>query len=421
MTSTRPPHVCFVVENLLPAGTELWIRRLIDQLDRSRIRPLLCLTDGRGPQSRSLEPADCPVLRLGLPHLRTTRTLAAARRLSMFLRSELVDIVQVHHADPTYLGVPVARCSGVPRIVQTKYDTGYWLHGTDLWLHRKMRRWIDATVANCEACREAAVAQEFAPRQEVAVIENGISLERLSLIPDLELADFPQEESGRSVAIGMVANLRPVKDQANLLRAAHHLAREGLRVQLHFAGDGESRDALRQLTRELGLEASVTWHGHVADTAAFLARTPLVVLCSLSEGLPHALLEAMAAGRAVVATEVGGNAELIRSGREGLLVPIADSAALAQALARLVRDPSEALAFGRAARARVAERYSETRMVERFTRFYEELEGGARHGAVRRGGWIREAPWWRWKRPGTEVLTANELCDTIHASDRRTV
>ena len=378
MISARPPHVCFVVENLLPAGTELWIRRLVERLDRRRIRPFLCLTDGGGSQSHGLEPADCPVLRLGLPSLRTPRTWVAARRLSAFLRQESVDIVQVHHADPTYLGVPVARWTGVPRIVQSKYDTGYWLRGVDLWLHRGMRRWVDATVANCEACREAAVVQERAPRQEVAVIENGISLERFSRLADLEVGDLGEPESGRPTPIGMIANLRPVKDQANLLRATQLLTRAGLPVHLHFAGDGESRDALRRLAAELGVESRVTWHGHVEDPCTILERVPIVVLCSRSEGLPHAVLEAMAAGRAVVATAVGGNAELIRSGSEGLLVPVGDPAALADALARLIRDPAMALAFGRAARARVAERFSETRMVERFTRFYEELASGDR-------------------------------------------
>ena len=414
MKYRRPLHVCFVVENLLPAGTELWIRRLIDHLDRSRVRPTLCLTDGSGQPSQSLEPDDCRVLRLGLPGLRTSRTLSAARELARFLRNESVDIVQVHHADPTYLAVPVARWSGVPWIVQTKYDTGYWLRGTDLWLHRRLRRWIDATVANCEACREAAISQEGAPRHQVSVIGNGVPLERLQRVPDLTIDDFPRAGSGQPLAIGMVANLRPVKDHANLLHAAHQLIGEGMPVSLHFAGEGESRESLQRLAGELGLHSSVTWHGHVKDTDGFLAQMQLAVLCSRSEGLPHALLEAMAAGRALVATNVGGNAELIRHGVDGLLVPAGDSTQLAQALARLVRDPVTAVAFGRSARARIAEDFSESRMVERFTGFYEELANGTRRATAPAGRGNRIAACWR-----SRSSLAVEPCDAREMRHRR--
>ena len=365
---SAPVRVCFVIENLIPAGTELWTTRLIQHLDRRRVRPSLCILDGRREESRRLEPTDCPVLRLGLAQLKTPRTLSAARRFLHFLSRQHVDVVQVHHADPTYFAVPLARWAGVPRIVQTKYDVGYWLRGGDLWLHRLIRRWVDATIANCQACRAASISQEGSPPAAVHIVDNGIPLDELLAIPCLQVADLQHD-----VRVGMVANLRPIKDPATFLQAAQRIAAQHAQVTFHLAGQGPLYEPLQRLARQLQLDDRLTLHGHVEDTTSFLARTGIVVLCSRSEGLPHALLEAMAAGRAVVATRVGGNAELIEHGVSGLLVPPRDPAALADAIGSLLRDPRRAVRLGQAARRHVFPRYSLPAMSRRFESFYEQL------------------------------------------------
>lgn len=374
-----PVRVCFVIENLLPAGTELWIVRLIERLDRRRVRPSLCILDGRSPLSQSLEPRDCPVLRLELPHLKSLRSFAAAARLGRFLQQQSVDVVQVHHADPTYLAVPVSRWAGVPTLVQTKYDVGYWLRGWDLTMHRFMRRWIDITVANCEACREAAVQQERAPAKQVVVIHNGIALDAFSEVRSLTESDFQS-----TVHLGMVANLRPIKDPQNLLKALEILVQRGHAVHVHFAGDGELREALAAEASRRSLNKRVTLHGHIQDVAAFWQQMQIGVLCSRSEGMPHAVLEAMAAGRPMVATRVGGNQELIEEGESGLLVEPGNAVALADALERLVNDPAEACKMAHAARLRVSSHFGLDSMVERFQTFYEGLGRRRGHRAMGR-------------------------------------
>jgi glycosyltransferase involved in cell wall biosynthesis len=372
-------RVCFVIENLLPAGTERWIVHLIERLDRRRVAPLLCLTDGRGEASRRLEPPDCPVLRLSLPNLKTVHTLAAARAFYRFLRDQHVDVVQVHHADPSYFGVPVARAAGVPVVVQTKYDTGYWLTGFDLWMHRRLRRWIDVTLANCQACRAAAIAQERAPPEGVLVIDNGIELRRLSAIPPLA-----RDAWQSPLRVGMAANLRPIKDPHNLLVAAERLMGHSQPLTFHLAGDGPLRASLQREIERRGLGDRVVLHGHVADMPRFLQSLQMFVLCSRSEGLPHALLEAMAAGRAVVATAVGGNCELIEDGVSGLLVPPGDPAALAGAIARLAGDPALAVRLGAAARRSVADRFDLAAMAARFADFYQSAVRSAADKRLRR-------------------------------------
>ncbi len=365
----QPVRVCFVIENLLRAGTELWILRLVERLDRNRVQPLLCVVDGQSHESRQLEPLDCPILRLGLSHLKTYRTLSGASRLLRFLRHHQVDVVQVHHADPFYLGVPVARLANVSHVLQTKYDVGYWLKGADLWLHRMMRRWVDLTIANCEACRQAAMEQECSSSQKIKVLDNGIDLDGLRQIPPLTM------NGNVPIRIGVLANLRPVKDVATFLRSARLLLETRSGLSFHVIGDGEQRSALEQLALDLGIRRQVVFHGHVSDPQLLIGQMSIGVLCSLSEGLPHSLLEFMAAGRPVVASHVGGNAEIVQEGHTGHLVSPQDPIALSDALARMIDHPAQTCEMGVAARESVVDRFSLNAMTQRFETFYQRLGG----------------------------------------------
>ena len=140
-----------------------------------------------------------------------------------------------------------------------------------------------------------------------------------------------------------------------------------------IAGEGEMRGVLEESARRQAWRIGFHLLGSVADVPAFLGGLDVAVLPSRSEGMSNALLEYMAAGRAVVATAVGAAAELIDDGVHGLLVPPDDAGKLAEAIDRLLKNPGLARRMGEAARRRVRERYSREAMVERFTDFYERL------------------------------------------------
>jgi L-malate glycosyltransferase len=167
--------------------------------------------------------------------------------------------------------------------------------------------------------------------------------------------------------------LRPVKGLDLLLDAAARLTDDYPDLVCQIAGEGEMRGALEASARQRGLADRFRLLGSVADVPAFLAGLDIAVLPSRSEGMSNALLEYMAAGRAIVATSVGAAAELIDDGVHGLLVPPNDAGKLAEAIDRLLKNPGLAHRIGKAARRRVRERYSREAMVERFTDFYERL------------------------------------------------
>jgi glycosyltransferase involved in cell wall biosynthesis len=359
-----------MIDQLTRAGTETQLVALIRHLDRTRVRPYLCLLKGDDPHSRALEPADCPVIRLGVHSLHHPTTLVKAFRLARFLKAHRIDVLQVYFPDSSYLGVPVARLAGVPRVVRTRNNLGYWITPLHRWLGRFCNQWTDVVVANCEACRRAVIADEGASPRRVLVLENGVDLGR-----------FPAPRPGpvartASPRVGVVANLRPVKDLGTFVRAAAEVGRRHPAATFHIAGEGDQRPELERLAAELGIGEHLHLPGSVRDIPGFLRGLDVAVLCSRSEGMSNALLEYMAAGRPVVATAVGASAQLIEHGVHGLLVPPGDAGRLAAAIRRLLEDPALAARLGAAARRRVQERYSREAMVRRFEDFFHGLVAG---------------------------------------------
>jgi L-malate glycosyltransferase len=237
-------------------------------------------------------------------------------------------------------------------------------------LGRLLNRVTTLSVTNCRAAREALLAAEGPAPESVVVLENGVDLRRFTGIGPLTA------ENPNAVRVGAVANLRAIKGLDVLVAAASQLATAHSRVAFEVAGEGGQRATLERQIRESGLDGRFALRGAVADVPGFLAGLRVAVLCSHAEGMSNALLEYMAAGRAVVATAVGAAPDLVEDGVHGLLVPPGDASALAGAIDRLLRDPALAARMGRAARTRAFQRYSREAMVRRFEDFYVGLIDG---------------------------------------------
>ncbi len=239
----RPIRVCFVIDDLAAAGTESQLLALIGRLDRNRVLPYLCLLRGGGPVSRSLEPNDCPVLRLGVGALLRPYAALQAIRFIHFLRRERIDVVQTYFADSSYFGVPAAWLAGAPHRLRTRNNLGHWLTP----LHRRLGRLLNAaatgTVVNCAAARAALLADEGPPPETITVLENGVDHARFLAVPPLP----PEPPAARRV--GAVANLRPVKGLDVFLEAAAWLAREHPDLTFSVAGEGAMRGPLTASAR----------------------------------------------------------------------------------------------------------------------------------------------------------------------------
>lgn len=364
----RPVRVCFMIDKLFPAGIELQLLLLIERLDRSKVLPYLCLLDGTDEQSRALEPADCPLIRLGVRHLCRPSTVLAGMRLARWFRRERIDVVHPLFQDSFYFGVPVAKLARVPCIAGFRVDINYWMTPRDRWMARLLNRWVDGTVANCEACRQAVIAASGARAESVTIIPNGLDLSRFAV-----RAEEPLSRNGAAPRVGIVANLRPVKNIELFIRAASRVVPSHPQLHFEIAGEGESRGPLQSLIESLGLGGRVTLRGTVSDVPAYLQSLDVAVLCSLSEGSPNAIMEYMAAGLPTVVTDVGGNAELVEHEVTGLVVPSNDARQLAGAIDRLLHDRALATRLGKTARERAFTCYSVELQAQQYEQFYRRL------------------------------------------------
>jgi glycosyltransferase involved in cell wall biosynthesis len=366
--ATDPVRVCFMIDRLTRAGTESQLLALIRELDRTKVQPTLVLLDGEDDLSRALEPANCPVLRLGVRRLFGLRAMNAARQLRAFFRRTRPDVLQVYFMDSAYFGVPVAKLCGVRKILRVRNNLGYWVTRKHRTLGRMIRPFVSATLTNTEAGKSKLVEVEGHKSDRVEVLENGVDTARYNrfLLPDT---------TKKTVRVGCVANLRPVKNIDGLMRAAKAALERFPQLVFEVAGDGEQRDELEKLHAELGLGDRFKLRGSVADVPAFLRSVDIAVLPSHSEGMSNALLEYMSAGRAVIATDVGANAKLVTDRKHGRIVPKGDEAALVEAIGELLANPLRAASYGAAARTRVENEYSRGAMRARFEGYYAELVG----------------------------------------------
>ncbi|MBX9580761.1 MAG: glycosyltransferase [Gemmataceae bacterium] len=365
-----PVRVSFVIDRLTRAGTETQLLALINHLDRRRVEPSLVLLDGEDDLSRALEPADCPVVRLGVRKLLSVGAARAAGRLRRLWREQRPDVVQTYFLDPAYFAAPLARACGVRHVLRVQNNLGYWRTAKHRLCGRAVRPFVDRTLTNTAAGKQHLVERDGLPADRVAVLPNGVDTARFNrfMLPDT---------SKKRVRVGCVANLRAVKNIDGLMRVAKEACERFPQLVFEVAGEGDQRAELERLHADLGLGDRFALRGSVADVAGFLRTVEVAVLPSHSEGMSNALLEKMSAGRAVVATDVGANAELVEHGRSGLIVPPGDGAALVDAIGQYLANPLRAAAFGSAARKRVEAEYSRSAATRRFEDFYEGLTADA--------------------------------------------
>jgi glycosyltransferase involved in cell wall biosynthesis len=304
---------------------------------------------------------------------------ATVRRLYREMRRYRPDIVHTHLAKAGALGRLAARLARVPVVVHTYH--GHVFHGyfsparTELFLRveRALARWTDRLILLGEA-----------QRQEMLHFRVGRPSQLISIPLGLDLAPFLNAEVHRgelrrerglvgAALVGIVARLVPIKAHDLFLEAARRVAAVRPDTQFLIVGDGELRDELEQRAAALECGARVHFLGNRFDLPAIYADLDVVVLCSRNEGLPVTIIEALAAARPVVATDVGAVRDLVRPGETGWLVPSGDAVKLADAILAALADPAAAAAAGRRGRRHVHPHLSVERLEQDIRDLYLQL------------------------------------------------
>ena len=290
-----------------------------------------------------------------------------------------IQIVHTHKYKDTILAAPAAKLCGIPHVVRTVHglrEPFVGLQALKMNCYETIERTVHRYCVDSIIAVSLQIESKYKAKGEVsrvACIRNGIDLDGRSIQTDRWPTRKDLGVDPETCLIGTIGRLTPVKGIPYLLEAARMLLRHGANVKVLVVGEGSIRSALMAQTRDLGISEDVVFLGHREDTNALLQALDIFVLPSLSEGIPMALLEAMAASRAVVASRVGGVPEIVEDGSEGFLVEPMDVNGLTEKCLRLIQSPEMAQKMGQMARARVERDFSSENMAHRVALLYREL------------------------------------------------
>jgi len=365
----------FPVNYLGIGGAEQQLLELVRGIDKARFDPLVVTLYPGG----ALEPEvrQIPGAELISVNRKGKYDFWVMTRMLSLLRQREVDIIQPFLTPAAFFGLLPALINHTAVRIMT--ERGGFRSGSKLGfkLYQKaedfLARFDDLIVANSEAGKSYLISRGINPAR-IKVIYNGINLERL--IPDQTrvtqiLRQLRLPPNG--MVVGMTASFSSDKDHATFIQGAKIIHQAMPQTRFALLGDGPLRPNIEDLVRELGLEQFVTFFGTQRDIASYLSCYDIACLCAdSSEGCSNVILESMALDKPVVATDGGGNSEVVEHANTGLLVPMQDPEAFADAVLTCLRQPDWARDMGRRARAMVLTRFSLARMVSDYEQLYEQ-------------------------------------------------
>lgn len=373
------PNILHIVDSFEQGGTERQALQLVRMLHESgcyRVH-LACL------QRKGLLLAEAEGLGLGeireypLSSFYDRNFVVQIRRLTRFLRENQISIVHSHDFYTNIVGMTAAAISRVPVRIASKRETDGFRSSIQKRVERGAYSLAHSVVVNADAVGRHLMADRV-PTEKIVTIHNGLTNSRVTPQRGIETPEtlsmlgLPTQPARRFVTI--VGNLQhEVKDHRTFLRAAARVRDDCPQAAFVLAGEGKLTDSLREFAVDLGLERDVFFIGRCERIAELLSISEVCVLSSKAEGFSNAILEYMAAGRAVVATDVGGAREAVIEGETGYIVSPSDSEAMALRIVELLRDPKRAKVMGKRGRLVVEENFSCDAQRDRTLALYDRL------------------------------------------------
>jgi len=369
----RPWHVAHVIGTLRTGGAERQLVNYLLAADRKDFRhTAICLTS-RGELADQVEAAGIPVVRMPV---RTRDAIGSLWRFSQWLRRENVAVVHSHMHYAALWGRVAGKLAGVPVLVTTEHGKELWKNRAQLLIDQGLSHWTARHIAVSKDGMEIRQQREKVAAHRLVLIPNGVPIpdDIVNQVGrDRVRAEFGMEPG--TPLIGTIGRVVEAKGYEYLLASFRELREEFPVLRWIAAGDGDRRASLIAKATQMGLADAVIWAGTRDDIQDLLAAMDVWVMRSIREGLPVALLEAMAARKPIVATRVGGIPDAARDGLEALLVPTADPSALAAGIGTLLRDRDYADRLAGAARQRAVEEYGIVSVAARIEDIYRQELG----------------------------------------------
>jgi sugar transferase (PEP-CTERM/EpsH1 system associated) len=360
-------HIQHVLLSLQPGGLENGVVNVVNRLAPDQFQSSICCLKHAGEFAARVNPGTS-IYEMGW---KGGNDLQLPFRLARLFRKTRPDIVHTRNAESFYYGFLGAKLAGINCIVHSEHGRTF----NDRAIRFRVQRWFSAYThamfAVTKELRGELVKHIGIPGERIQVLYNGVDLERFSANGRHEERNEVRHTLGLSdsaVVIGSVGRLVPVKNYSLLLKAVKALGRADVVVML--VGEGKARTDLEALAKSLGINQQVRLLGHRDDVTSLLTAMDIFVLPSLNEGMSNTLLEAMASGIPSVASDIGGNPEIIADERNGFLFANNDEHALATCLQRLCSDSQLRTRIGQAGREHIANEFSIQAMIARYENLY---------------------------------------------------
>lgn len=363
--------ICYIIGELSRHGAEKQLYELLKGLDRDRfVASVIVLSEG-GYWAEAIRRLDVPVFEI--PR-KKSREYARLFRVIRILRELKPSIVHTYMFSANTYGRVAALLTGVPVVIASERNSAEVGKDKDVWqisFDRLLARFSDAIICNTRYAARALVEKYAFDPQKVFTVHNGIRPYGQSCSEPL----FENDLNSCDGLIGTVGRLFPQKDHRLFLDVARLVLQRCPDKTIRFLliGDGPLRDELILYARSLGIERNVIFAGERTDVPELLRCMDVFVMTSEYEGLSNAIMEAMLAGLPVVATDVGGNRELIENGRTGFLCAERNAEELAGRVIALFNDEKTASKIGSAGKQRILSDFSMTKMVNSTEKIYLSL------------------------------------------------
>jgi L-malate glycosyltransferase len=364
--------VLYVIDSLNVGGTENQVMHMSLRLPPDRYRLTVCCLKAEGPLLEPLKQAGIRIVEFspGSSLISMSGALQLLR-LACFVRRERFQIVHAHDLWSNLMGVPAALIARTPVIISSQRNLAHlsWYSTWRKPVITALQRASEFVIANSSAICDM-LEKDGLHRNNIRLIYNGVDFDRFAFTQADKRKLFPGLDNGRKL-IAVIANMHSeVKGHSYLIDAAQGICQIFPETLFVLIGDGALRPELEQRVGGLGLKDNFLFLGSRRDVPELLCCCDLFVLPSTAEGLPNAVLEAMAAGLPVVATRVGGTGEIIEDGISGFLVEPKSSSALTEVIVRVLRNPEMAIRLALTGQERVRVKFSFDRVLEELEQLY---------------------------------------------------
>lgn len=368
MTSAPIP-ILLMAQQLTQGGSERQLTEIANGLDRRLFEPHVAVLRPGGIRFDELRAAGIPVISFPVRSFMRPSALSAAWQLNRYLRRRRIRLAHSFDVPGNLFLVPVARASGVPVVLSSQRAFRALAPKQLRPLMRVLDHVVDGIVVNCRAIERHLIDDEGVPTKTIRLCYNGVN----TGVFHRRTREQPGQLAGASLVVGIVCALRPEKDLATLMKAFAIARQRYSGMRLLIVGDGPMREPLEQLSEKLGERNHCVFVPSTSDVPQWLSAIDIFVLPSVSEALSNSLMEAMACGCAPVASNIGGNGELVKHGERGLLFHAGDAEELALHLTALATDEGLRRRYAAASRSFIHENFSLAKSIQRMTEIYLEM------------------------------------------------